>query len=944
MLSLRLYKILAALHLVSAKKLKKAEQKRNYGIIAASAYFDAGWYLAHNEDVRNAGVDPVWHYLEHGWKEDRDCTPQFDGNEYLRRHIDVYKAGINPLVHYELVGKYEKEKAAPDISCDNSAARYNDINALKALIDRHKVISFDIFDTLLLRPYVRPVDLFEHLGRLNKIENFKDIRIKAEKEARKVNSGREDITIDDIYLQLPPECSFLKEKEMALEAKVLQPNKEMLQVFRYALKQRKKVIIASDMYLPVDFLNRMLRKNGFTGFDKLYVSSDVGKGKGKSLFSHIIKDLDENPQEILHIGDNLSCDYKKPVSLGMSAFYYRKVFDVFINRNIKAKSFWEKDKSFEASALLMSLAIFNHQNREITYWRRFGFEYGGPVCYWYLQWIERQIKGKKIDDIIFVARDGYTLEKIFRLFGHRSIKSHYIYASRQLFINSFLDDAIQDNRTLALISAYKDRDPEINRASYILHSEDSAREYVINNYQKFAALCRRSLREYKNYIGGQKINGKNIAIVDTITGAASALKLLEAALPQRRISSFFWICLESARQYAAKFDIRTFSAYCNHKHIATWDIIEYIMAAPEYPVLKIEKNQVVYKPEVSDEERERAERYNEISDASVAFAGYFHKYFAGVVEPRESFIVDWINLIFDSNSGYDRKYLGSIKVCADSAHNITRPIYKKWAPLTPAAKKSAPGTNELIRQQFDDLKIFMNRLIEKKLSTMVMHQNTFLPFKNKHRGQDIVILASGLTLKYFKPLKNCVYIGVNKSFAARKAPLDYLFIQDFSGATPGYINKVKSLDCVKFYGLTCEDTFPERTIPEDLRLDAGAYPYRADWENIPNFQTEFAYDLSTQSLGCGGTVVFPALQFALWTNPRRIYLVGADTSCAGYFDGKGKNFLVPDRLLPLYRKFKAFARQYYPCTEIISVNPVGLKGIFKDIYTDEYLQAVDKQE
>lgn len=772
MLSLRLYKILAALHLVSAKKLKKAEQKRNYGIIAASAYFDAGWYLAHNEDVRNAGVDPVWHYLEHGWKEDRDCTPQFDGNEYLRRHIYVYKAGINPLVHYELVGKYEKEKAAPDISCDNSASRYNDINALKALIDRHKVISFDIFDTLLLRPYVRPVDLFEHLGRLNKIENFKEIRIKAEKEARKVNSGREDITIDDIYLHLPPEYSFLKEKEMALEAKVLQPNKEMLQVFRYALKQRKKVIIASDMYLPVEFLNRMLRKNGFTGFDKLYVSSDVGKGKGKSLFSHIIKDLDENPQDVLHIGDNLSCDYKKSVSLGMSAFYYRKVFDVFINRNIKAKSFWEKDKSFEAFAL----------------------------------------------------------------------------------------------------------------------------------------------------------------------------KLLEAALPQRRISSFFWICLESARQYAAKFDIRTFSAYCNHKHIATWDIIEYIMAAPEYPVLKIEKNQVVYKPDVSDEERERAERYNDISDASVAFAGYFHKYFAGVVEPRESFIVDWINLIFDSNSGYDRKYLGSIKVCADSAHNITRPIYKKRAPLPPAAKKSVPGTNELIRQQFDDLKTFMNRLIEKKLSTMVMHQNTFLPFKNIHRGQDIVILASGPTLKYFKPLKNCVYIGVNKSFAARKAPVDYLFIQDFSGATPGYINKVKSLDCVKFYGLTCEDTFPERTIPEDVRLDAGAYPYRADWENIPNFQTEFAYDLSTQSLGCGGTVVFPALQFALWTNPRRIYLVGADTSCAGYFDGRGKNFLVPNRLLPLYRKFKAFARQYYPCTEIISVNPVGLKGIFKDIYTDEYLQAVDKQE
>lgn len=39
-----------------------------------------------------------------------------------------------------------------------------------------------------------------------------------------------------------------------------------------------------------------------------------------------------------------------------------------------------------------------------------------------------------------------------------------------------------------------------------------------------------------------------------------------------------------------------------------------------------------------------------------------------------------------------------------------------------------------------------------------------------------------------------------------------------------------------------------------------------------------------------------------------------------------------------------FAKQYYPNTEIISVNPVGLKGIFTDLYTEKYLQATgDKQ-
>lgn len=943
MLNIGFYRVLAALHLVSAKKLKKLEQKRNYRIIAASAYFDAEWYLAHNDDVRNAGADPVRHYLECGWKEDRECTPLFDGNEYLRRHPAICEAGINPLLHYELVGKYEKEKPVAAVRRDNRETSYNDMESLKSQIERHSIISFDIFDTLLLRPYVRPVDLFEHLERLYVVKDFKEKRILAEKEARRVNSRKEDITLDDIYRQLPPDWHFLREKEMALEAKVLQANEEMRKIFRYVRKRHKRIIITSDMYLPADFLARVLKKNGFDGFEKLYVSSEVQKGKGKTLFNHILADLNEVPQNILHIGDNLSSDYKKPVSLGMSAFYYRKVFDIFICRNTKAAAFWEKNKSFEASVLLMSLAIFNHHHREIIYWQRFGYEYGGPVCYWYLRWIERELKNKKIDDIIFVARDGYTLERIFRIFGHRKIRPHYTYASRQLFINSFLDNAIEDNRTLALISAYKDSDAEISHASHILQSEDSAREYVVGNYGKFAALCRHSFREYKKYIARQKIIGKNIAIVDTITGAASSLKLLKAALPGRRISSYFWIGLETVQKYVSEFGVKTFSSRHNHRHIASWDIIEYIMAAPEYPILKIEKNQIVYKPDINEEEQERAARYNIISDAAVDFARCFHKYFAGVIDAQENFIVDWINLIFDISSGYDRKYLGTINVCADSAHNISRPIYKKWA-IPSAGKKNMPGTDELICRQFNELKMFINRLMEKKLSTMMMHQKTFLPFKNKHCGEDIVIMASGPTLKYFKPLDNCVYIGVNKSFAAQKAPLDYLFIQDFSGATPGYIEKIKSLDCIKFYGLTSEDTFPERTIPEDIRLDAGACPYRADWENIPGFQTEFAYDLSVQSLGCGGTVVFPALQFALWTNPRRIYLVGADTSRSGYFDGNGKNFLVPDRLLPLYRKFKDFARQYYPYTEIISINPVGLKGIFKDVYTQEFLQNRNRQD
>ena len=40
-----------------------------------------------------------------------------------------------------------------------------------------------------------------------------------------------------------------------------------------------------------------------------------------------------------------------------------------------------------------------------------------------------------------------------------------------------------------------------------------------------------------------------------------------------------------------------------------------------------------------------------------------------------------------------------------------------------------------------------------------------------------------------------------------------------------------------------------------------------------------------------------------------------------------------------YRNVKKFSALHYPDMEIISVNPVGLKGMFHDVYTESYLNA-----
>ena len=242
----------------------------------------------------------------------------------------------------------------------------------------------------------------------------------------------------------------------------------------------------------------------------------------------------------------------------------------------------------------------------------------------------------------------------------------------------------------------------------------------------------------------------------------------------------------------------------------------------------------------------------------------------------------------------------------------------------------------------------LNRLQQINLSTYHLHSQVFPQFRRIHKNQNIFLIASGVSANKIVNKTNIInepnniFIGVNRSFQIGNGffPMNYIFIQDYSGKTKEYIdalNNYKPNYCIKFYGLTTEWKYePERTIPESHAIKAKAYRYRTDWVNIPNFEPQFTYDIATQPLGCFGSIVFPALQFALWTYPKRIYLIGCDCTTSGYAYAKDdKNFLIPDNIIGAYKKFKAFATKYYPDIEIISINPVGLKGIFKDIETEE---------
>lgn len=75
--------------------------------------FDADFYRTANPDVVDAGVDPLAHFIDYGYTEGRDPSPDFSLAAYLAANPDVAESGMNPLLHYTRHGLNEGRKLRP---------------------------------------------------------------------------------------------------------------------------------------------------------------------------------------------------------------------------------------------------------------------------------------------------------------------------------------------------------------------------------------------------------------------------------------------------------------------------------------------------------------------------------------------------------------------------------------------------------------------------------------------------------------------------------------------------------------------------------------------------------------------------------------------------------------------------------------------------------------
>lgn len=431
---------------------------------------------------------------------------------------------------------------------------------VSAISDKKNIIiSFDIFDTLILRPLYKPEDLFvlmndyvrTILGVYLEV-NFAEMRKYSEqkcRERKKACDNYDEVTLDEIYDELQTEYNIsfehikaIKEYEIGLEIDLCKCRNFGKYLFELAKYLGKKIILISDMYLPTVVLRKMLNKCGYSDNEiPIFVSSDCRLTKyNGDLYKHALNILGIKPKDVLHIGDNYHSDYEMAIKNGLKAIQIPKTIEAFatteknrINSNFFSccmsdnTHLMSESSSFFLSTRVAYAVVANKMfdmpftqidSNKMNFNGNpyiLGYAFMGPMLLGISHWLYKNASSEKYDCIHFIARDGYLFYQAFELlqhyFGEKKFKLNYMRTSRKAMIplmivneNDFINLNValnyQKQSPQKLVSLLSPVIIDINEAKKIIKNSGLIWDKQFKNlseYNRFILLAKTRLFDEK---------------------------------------------------------------------------------------------------------------------------------------------------------------------------------------------------------------------------------------------------------------------------------------------------------------------------------------------------------------------------------------------------------------------------------------------------------------
>ncbi len=194
-----------------------------------------------------------------------------------------------------------------------------DAEVRDGILMQGEIVSFDVFDTLLMRCVVKPYHVKEIVALkmeefLGENFDFPALREKAEVEARQIKGG--EVTLDEIYKRFgvlagldAATCRKIRELEVSTELKLAVPRERIVDWFKTALARGKKVWLISDNCLQTPDMEQILKKCGVEGYEKLLISCETNLRKDTAtIWDYLAKKNLNSPYKLTHLGENETGD------------------------------------------------------------------------------------------------------------------------------------------------------------------------------------------------------------------------------------------------------------------------------------------------------------------------------------------------------------------------------------------------------------------------------------------------------------------------------------------------------------------------------------------------------------------------------------------------------------------------------------------------------------
>lgn len=334
----------------------------------------------------------------------------------------------------------------------------NEKIAQAAVGARH--VSFDMFDTLVLRPFLTAHGARAHLTRQVEkrfgLKGFSRLREQAENIARKTLGH--DPALADIYaafVRLPlmhdAPVDDIKALELATEQRLLQPRPACLDAARQLAHEGMPVTGLSDMYLSAADLQHVLPPAVSAALQTIAVSCDTHRRKDTGeAWQHLKANADVEAGHWLHVGDNERADIQAPQERGFMPPVHvlrpQALLQVVpalraLHPPTTTDTHWADDLWLGLIANRLTVLADGHPEAfrgtlTLDGPETFGYVVLGPLLADYLTWLGRQALEHDIEHIAFLSREGYLLERLYRHLQQavpalRTIKDSYLLASRR---------------------------------------------------------------------------------------------------------------------------------------------------------------------------------------------------------------------------------------------------------------------------------------------------------------------------------------------------------------------------------------------------------------------------------------------------------------------------------------------------------------------------------